>query len=249
MNFFVFSWEERRTPAGRVQYVNKMTRAVQWDKPTRSAYDVNSEGRSNVEIPTATIGGVISEASPEQPHRQRLITTKSENGRLSSSFVLKGVGDQDRHRSTKSKSGHSKRVALDKDLKVNTTTSNSTEASNSGSASSPQGATAADRPVVDRQKYYMNRNLIHRVAADNFDRKTTTQGQVYFVNRITGQTTWNDPSLPTDSATGMVDLGPLPDGWEVRTTPSGKSYFVDHNTRTTQFAGKITKKLGILKDS
>eukprot|EP00111_Clytia_hemisphaerica_P022419 TCONS_00065893-protein len=228
-------WEERRTPAGRVQYVNKMTRAVQWDKPTRSAYDVNSEGRSNVEIPTATIGGVISEASPEQPHRQRLITTKSDNGRLSSSFVLKGVKDQERHRSTKSKSGHSKKVAIDKDSKVNTAAPNSNEASNSINTSSPQGATAADRPLVDRQKYYMNRNLIHRVAADNFDRKTTTQGQVYFVNRITGQTTWNDPSL-SDLASGVIDLGPLPDGWEVRTTPSGKSYFVDHNTRTTQFA-------------
>ena len=28
-------------------------------------------------------------------------------------------------------------------------------------------------------------------------------------------------------------LGPLPSGWEVRHTPSGRSYWVDHNTKTT----------------
>nr|2LB1_A Chain A, E3 ubiquitin-protein ligase SMURF1 [Homo sapiens] len=30
-------------------------------------------------------------------------------------------------------------------------------------------------------------------------------------------------------------LGPLPPGWEVRSTVSGRIYFVDHNNRTTQF--------------
>lgn len=31
------------------------------------------------------------------------------------------------------------------------------------------------------------------------------------------------------------ELGPLPPGWEVRSTVSGRIYFVDHNNRTTQF--------------
>lgn len=31
------------------------------------------------------------------------------------------------------------------------------------------------------------------------------------------------------------ELGPLPVGWEVRSTVSGRIYFVDHNNRTTQF--------------
>ncbi|GAA5837803.1 hypothetical protein JCM9279_006865 [Rhodotorula babjevae] len=30
-------------------------------------------------------------------------------------------------------------------------------------------------------------------------------------------------------------LGPLPSGWERRTTPSGRAYFVDHNTKTTSW--------------
>lgn len=31
------------------------------------------------------------------------------------------------------------------------------------------------------------------------------------------------------------EFGPLPVGWEVRSTVSGRIYFVDHNNRTTQF--------------
>lgn len=31
------------------------------------------------------------------------------------------------------------------------------------------------------------------------------------------------------------EFGPLPLGWEVRSTVSGRIYFVDHNNRTTQF--------------
>eukprot|EP00116_Pleurobrachia_bachei_P009301 sb/3469563/ len=31
------------------------------------------------------------------------------------------------------------------------------------------------------------------------------------------------------------ELGPLPGGWELRMAPNGRPYFVDHNTKTTQF--------------
>ena len=35
-----------------------------------------------------------------------------------------------------------------------------------------------------------------------------------------------------------VDLGTLPDNWEIRHTASGRQYFVNHVDRTTQFTGK-----------
>uniref|UniRef100_A0A1I8JQ63 Multidrug and toxin extrusion protein n=1 Tax=Macrostomum lignano TaxID=282301 RepID=A0A1I8JQ63_9PLAT len=58
--------------------------------------------------------------------------------------------------------------------------------------------------------------------------------QVYFLNRSTGLTTWQDPRVSTvvDSAA----LGPLPEGWEERRTATGKPYFVNHAARTSQFA-------------
>ncbi|KAM7372303.1 hypothetical protein PAMP_009482 [Pampus punctatissimus] len=42
----------------------------------------------------------------------------------------------------------------------------------------------------------------------------------------------NDGDLASVSC---EELGPLPVGWEVRSTVSGRIYFVDHNNRTTQF--------------
>jgi E3 ubiquitin-protein ligase NEDD4 len=55
-------------------------------------------------------------------------------------------------------------------------------------------------------------------------------------------TTWVDPrrtqavSVPGDTGAVQVsvaDLGPLPDGWEMRTTETGRAYFIDHATKTT----------------
>lgn len=40
--------------------------------------------------------------------------------------------------------------------------------------------------------------------------------------------------MPKDLSSTQT-LGPLPYGWEQRQTPSGKPYFVDHNSRTTHF--------------
>lgn len=70
--------------------------------------------------------------------------------------------------------------------------------------------------------------------------RTTQQGQVYFYHIPTGASTWHDPRIPRDLPTSPADLsnevlGPLPPGWEVRQTASGRPYYVDHNNRTTQF--------------
>ncbi|XP_056440924.1 E3 ubiquitin-protein ligase SMURF1-like [Gadus chalcogrammus] len=54
--------------------------------------------------------------------------------------------------------------------------------------------------------------------------------------RRTGVSTWHDPRIPRDlTSVSCEELGPLPVGWEVRSTVSGRIYFVDHNNRTTQF--------------
>uniref|UniRef100_A0A8C9T3N1 HECT-type E3 ubiquitin transferase n=1 Tax=Scleropages formosus TaxID=113540 RepID=A0A8C9T3N1_SCLFO len=91
---------------------------------------------------------------------------------------------------------------------------------------------------------------------EGYEQRTTIQGQVYFLHTQTGVSTWHDPRIPREGGSGgqekplvppccsplrdlnsvsCEDLGPLPPGWEVRSTVSGRIYFVDHNNRTTQF--------------
>ena len=62
----------------------------------------------------------------------------------------------------------------------------------------------------------------------------TPRGQVYYHNRLTGAQSFHDPRFPRNMPISE-DLGPLPAGWELRMAPNGRPYFVDHNTKTTQF--------------
>ena len=69
------------------------------------------------------------------------------------------------------------------------------------------------------------------------EQRTTPQGQVYFIHRATGVSTWHDPRF-RDLDVDPAELEPLGDGWEIRHTAHGRRYFVDHINKTTQFTGK-----------
>ncbi|KAG0164721.1 NEDD4 E3 ubiquitin-protein ligase [Apophysomyces sp. BC1034] len=75
--------------------------------------------------------------------------------------------------------------------------------------------------------------------------RTTSEGRPYFVDHNTRTTTWVDPRRQQYISTigpgsnlqvqvqPVSQLGPLPSGWEMRLTSTGRVYFVDHNTKTT----------------
>lgn len=73
-------------------------------------------------------------------------------------------------------------------------------------------------------------------------------GRVFFIDHNTKTTSWidprtNKPSAPphlhvtphTPIGTTIDNLGPLPDGWEERVHIDGRIFFIDHNTKTTQW--------------
>ncbi|KAF8147316.1 hypothetical protein K438DRAFT_2027776 [Mycena galopus ATCC 62051] len=73
-----------------------------------------------------------------------------------------------------------------------------------------------------------------------WEERRTPEGRPYFVDHQTRTTTWVDPrrnnvqAAATPAATvATANLGPLPSGWEMRLTSTGRVYFVDHNTKTT----------------
>lgn len=73
-----------------------------------------------------------------------------------------------------------------------------------------------------------------------WEERRTPEGRPYFVDHHTRTTTWVDPrrnasqALATPNRPNVTaNLGPLPSGWEMRLTSTGRVYFVDHNTRTT----------------
>ena len=73
-----------------------------------------------------------------------------------------------------------------------------------------------------------------------WEERTTAEGRPYFVDHTTRTTTWVDPrrnvtqqNVAAQASSTNAQLGPLPSGWEMRLTSTGRVYFVDHNTRTT----------------
>ncbi|XP_070694917.1 itchy E3 ubiquitin protein ligase b [Pempheris klunzingeri] len=70
-----------------------------------------------------------------------------------------------------------------------------------------------------------------------WEKRTDTNGRVYFVHHPTRTTQWEDPRTQ-----GLLNEKPLPEGWEMRFTVDGIPYFVDHNKKTTTYIDPRTGK-------
>ncbi|XP_076267238.1 E3 ubiquitin-protein ligase Nedd4 isoform X2 [Rhynchophorus ferrugineus] len=72
-------------------------------------------------------------------------------------------------------------------------------------------------------------------------------GRLFFIDHHERTTSWVDPRtgraspMPNQPVAQPInrkpedDLGPLPEGWEERVHNDGRIFFIDHNTRTTQW--------------
>ncbi|XP_010295406.1 PREDICTED: E3 ubiquitin-protein ligase NEDD4 isoform X2 [Phaethon lepturus] len=66
-------------------------------------------------------------------------------------------------------------------------------------------------------------------------------GRPFFIDHNTKTTTWEDPRLKISAhprrktSLDPIDLGPLPPGWEERTHTDGRIFFINHNTKKTQW--------------
>ncbi|XP_017266841.1 itchy E3 ubiquitin protein ligase b isoform X2 [Kryptolebias marmoratus] len=70
-----------------------------------------------------------------------------------------------------------------------------------------------------------------------WEKRTDSNGRVYFVHHPTRSTQWEDPRTQ-----GLLNEKPLPEGWEMRFTVEGIPYFVDHNRKTTTYIDPRTGK-------
>ncbi|XP_035538161.1 E3 ubiquitin-protein ligase NEDD4a isoform X1 [Morone saxatilis] len=71
--------------------------------------------------------------------------------------------------------------------------------------------------------------------------RSAPNGRPFFIDHNTKTTTWEDPRLKIPvqkrrrASLDPSDLGPLPPGWEERVHTDGRIFYIDHNTRTTQW--------------
>ncbi|XP_033840480.1 E3 ubiquitin-protein ligase NEDD4-like isoform X1 [Periophthalmus magnuspinnatus] len=71
--------------------------------------------------------------------------------------------------------------------------------------------------------------------------RSAPNGRPFFIDHNTKTTTWEDPRfrVPVQMRRRVSldpsDLGALPPGWEERVHSDGRIFYIDHNTRTTQW--------------
>jgi len=242
-------WEERRTSAGRLYYVNHHTRTTQWVRPNRPHYNgiipTNSAPSGSGLSGGGEQNGSVSlgvNVMMTQTTRETLRSSNSNND--SSNNNNNSSSNNNNNNSIGSSTSREQREQR-RNVRV------PDELQNGGNRRESSGnQMSAARRRSSRQQ----RNSLHQLQNGNnstgrvqqpadlppgYELRTTQQGQVYFYHIPSGVSTWHDPRIPRDLAVGssdlLAELGPLPLGWEMRQTATGRIYYVDHNNRTTQF--------------
>uniref|UniRef100_A0A8C6CXN0 E3 ubiquitin-protein ligase n=1 Tax=Moschus moschiferus TaxID=68415 RepID=A0A8C6CXN0_MOSMO len=74
-----------------------------------------------------------------------------------------------------------------------------------------------------------------------WEMRIAPNGRPFFIDHNTKSTTWEDPRLKfpvhmrSKASLNPNDLGPLPPGWEERIHLDGRTFYIDHNSKITQW--------------
>ncbi|XP_043934900.1 E3 ubiquitin-protein ligase NEDD4 [Protopterus annectens] len=118
---------------------------------------------------------------------------------------------------------------------VTQTSNGASDQDSSLNTSSESAYSTPNRSPVQQQKYEQG------FLPTGWEMRHAVNGRPFFIDHNTKTTTWEDPRLkipahmrsrpPLDPA----DLGPLPGGWEERIHSDGRVFYIDHNTKNTQW--------------
>ncbi|XP_069685211.1 E3 ubiquitin-protein ligase SMURF2 [Periplaneta americana] len=235
-------WEERRTPAGRLYYVNHHTRTTQWVRPSRPHYNGiipthNSPSSSGLHNSGDQNGCVSPSASVMSNQSSREGSRNSNNNSNSNNN-----NNNNNNSSAREQRDQRRNVRVPDELQNGGSRRDST--GSQISASRRRSSRQQRNSHHQQQNGGSSMGRVHQPSQPGdlppgYELRTTQQGQVYFYHIPSGVSTWHDPRIPRELAVGssdlLAELGPLPLGWEMRQTASGRIYYVDHNNRTTQF--------------
>ncbi|KAI8998099.1 HECT-domain-containing protein [Gaertneriomyces semiglobifer] len=111
-----------------------------------------------------------------------------------------------------------------------TTTSTPSAAATASSALGPLPAGWEQRFTPEGRPYFVDHNTRTTTWLDPRRQQTQSRGGQYGQQLTTGQAA---SALAVAQAQSVASLGPLPSGWEMRMTNTGRIYFVDHNAKIT----------------
>ncbi|XP_029371026.1 E3 ubiquitin-protein ligase NEDD4-like isoform X3 [Echeneis naucrates] len=206
-------WEERKDTKGRTYYVNHNNRTTTWTRPIvqltedgASTSAAATSGGASVLVPAPTPSS-SSTASNNHLHEPQVRRPRSlSSPTVTLSTPLEGANNIQVRRAVKD------------------TFSN---------PQSPQPSPySSPKSQHKTQQSFLPPGWEMRIAPN---------GRPFFIDHNSRTTTWEDPRLKypvhmrNKNSMEPGDLGPLPPGWEERVHTDGRTFYIDHNTKNTQW--------------
>ncbi|KAJ8261412.1 hypothetical protein COCON_G00171350 [Conger conger] len=240
-------WEERKDGKGRTYYVNHNNRSTTWTRPilqltedgasTSSSSGAGASGSASASASTVTISSHLSEPQLRRPRSLSSPTVtlsapwraprggpRGAAGLAVTSCVIPVKGAQQLWAGEQHVSPGEGANNIQVRRAVKDTFSN---------PESPQPS-----PYSSPKSQHTNTQSF---LPPGWEMRIAPNGRPFFIDHNTRTTTWEDPRLKypvhmrTKASLEPGDLGPLPPGWEERVHADGRTFYIDHNTKNTQW--------------
>uniref|UniRef100_A0A8D2ZZI6 E3 ubiquitin-protein ligase NEDD4-like n=1 Tax=Scophthalmus maximus TaxID=52904 RepID=A0A8D2ZZI6_SCOMX len=221
-------WEERKDAKGRTYYVNHNSRTTTWTRPivqltedgasTSAAAAAAAASSAAAAASTSASGGALSLAPPPTPSS----SSSASNNHL-----------------------HEPQVRRPRSLSSPTVTlSTPLEGANNIQVRRAVKDTLSN-PQSPQPSPYSSPKSQHKgqqsFLPPGWEMRIAPNGRPFFIDHNSRATTWEDPRLKYPvhmrhkNSMEPGDLGPLPPGWEERIHSDGRTFYIDHNTKNTQW--------------
>uniref|UniRef100_A0A8C5I5M0 E3 ubiquitin-protein ligase n=1 Tax=Gouania willdenowi TaxID=441366 RepID=A0A8C5I5M0_GOUWI len=262
-------WEERQDNLGRIYFVNHETRTTQWQRPILQDVTVETQQRQNNEMEVEQAFMTRRQISDHDEN------TTQDAAEVSATYWVRG---KEKHIPSprtpvfillpttaglpagweEKRDSKGRRYFINHNTRTTTwsrplfqSTSESAAVApaappppTQSNASSTRSPTPPHPPMSPEEQQNPS-----TVSTQDFgflpagwEVRSAPNGRPFFINHNTKTTTWEDPRIKspvhmkkTRPALDPNDLGPLPPGWEERVHSDGRIFYIDHNTKTTQW--------------
>lgn len=243
-------WEERQDANGRTYFVNHVARSTQWHHPA-----------SNEANPTESVspGSEASNAGLIESRRRVHISMDdsrpeplpNQRNRLNSDSVIEHLHNLSVDSSDVTDAPPPVPSSQRRSSSVSSTPSSGGERNSSyGGAVPRRTSVSTSQPASGPANPKLNTEGL----PPDWTMQVAPNGRVFFINHTEKKTSWVDPRSGRPSALPSQnnipnrphedDLGPLPEGWEERVHTDARIFFIDHNTRTTQWEDPRISTIG-----
>ncbi|XP_048874769.1 E3 ubiquitin-protein ligase NEDD4-like isoform X10 [Brienomyrus brachyistius] len=200
-------WEERKDGKGRTYYVNHNNRSTTWTRPILQRPSPQQLTDDGAATSTPPTAAPSSHLSEHQLRRPRSLSSPT----VTLSAPIEGANNIQARRAVKD-------------------TLSNPQSPQPSPYSSPKSQHKATQSFLP----------------PGWEMRIAPNGRPFFIDHNTRTTTWEDPRLkyPVNMRTKATldpgDLGPLPNlleepGWEERVHTDGRTFYIDHNSKNTQW--------------